>query len=234
MIVPRRSEDRGFFDHGWLKTWHSFSFGDYVDREQMGFGPLRVINQDIVAPGAGFPMHPHRDMEIVTWVLAGALAHRDSLGNGSLIRAGEAQRMSAGTGIEHSEANPSANEPTHLLQIWLRPEQRGLSPGYEQVAFAPEALHNRLCLIADRDGALGAVRLHQQVRVHAARLDPGASVTHDLAPGRIAYLHLATGALTLNGVRLGPGDGARIHAEDRLELHAESSAELLLFDMTEQ
>ena len=232
MILPRRSGDRGHFDHGWLRTWHSFSFADYVDPKEMGYGPLRVINEDIVAPGAGFPMHPHRDMEILTWVLAGAVEHHDSLGNGSVIRPGEAQRMSAGTGIVHSEANPVA-EPTHLLQIWIRPEQRGLTPGYEQVAFEPDSLRNRLCLIASRDGAEGSVTLHQDVRVHAARLDAGNTLTHTLAPGRIAYLHIASGALTLNDARLGPGDGARIRAEEHLDLRAECDTELLLFDMAE-
>jgi redox-sensitive bicupin YhaK (pirin superfamily) len=232
MILPRRSGDRGHFDHGWLRTWHTFSFADYVDPKEMGFGPLRVINEDIVAPGAGFPMHPHRDMEILTWVLAGAVEHHDSLGNGSVIRPGEAQRMSAGTGIVHSEANPVA-EPTHLLQIWIRPEQRGLPPGYEQVAFGPDSLRNRLCLIASRDGAERGVTLHQDVRVYAARLDAGISVPHVLASDRIAYLHVASGALSLNGVRLGPGDGARIRAEERLDLRADSDTELLLFDMAE-
>lgn len=232
MIQPRRSPDRGHFDHGWLETWHTFSFADYVDPKEMGYGPLRVINQDIVAGGAGFPMHPHRDMEILTWVLSGALEHRDSLGNGSIIRPGEAQRMSAGTGIVHSEANPG-DAPTHLLQIWIRPERRGLTPGYEQVAFEPDSLRNRLCLIASRDGAEDSVTLHQDIRVHAARLDAGAMLAHTLAPGRIAYLHVATGNVTLNGVDLAPGDGARIRDENRLELRADSDAELVLFDMTE-
>ncbi len=232
MILPRRSADRGHFDHGWLQTWHTFSFADYVDPREMGFGPLRVINQDIVAPGAGFPMHPHRDMEILTWVLAGAVEHHDSLGNGSVIRPGEAQRMSAGSGIVHSEANP-AEIPTHLLQIWIRPDRRGLTPGYEQVAFAPDSLRDRLRLIASSDGAEGGVTLHQDIRVHAARLSAGAEVNHEIAPGRIAYLHVATGRLTLNEVRLGAGDGARIRDEHRLQLCAESDAELILFDMTE-
>lgn len=232
MIAPRRSEERGYFDHGWLKTWHTFSFADYVDRDQMGYGPLRVINQDIVAPGAGFPMHPHRDMEILTWILAGALEHHDSLGNGSVIRPGEAQRMRAGSGIVHSEANPSDTVATHLLQIWIRPAQRGLPPGYEQVTFAPDDLRDRLCLIASRDGAEGGVAIHQDIRVHAARLDAGANLDHILAPGRIAYLHVATGSVMLNGIRLGPGDGTRIREETRLDLCAESAAELVLFDMS--
>jgi redox-sensitive bicupin YhaK (pirin superfamily) len=231
MILPRRSADRGYFDHGWLKTWHTFSFADYVDPKEMGYGPLRVINQDIVAPGVGFPMHAHRDMEILTWVLQGAVAHRDSLGNDSVIRPGEAQRMRAGRGITHSEMNPSDSEATHLLQIWLRPDRRGLEPGYAQVAFAPECLRDRLCLIAAPEGAAGSVDLHQDARVYVARLAVGAEVTHDLAPGRIAYLHVAGGGLEVNGLALGPGDGARIADEPRLALRATQAGELVLFDM---
>lgn len=232
MIAPRRAADRGHFDHGWLDTWHSFSFGEYVDREQMGFGPLRVINEDFVGPDSGFPMHPHRDMEILTWILSGALAHRDSLGNGSVIRPGDAQRMSAGTGIVHSEANPSPTEPTHLLQIWIRPDTKGIQPGYAQVGFAPEALRDRLCLIASRDGRDGSVTLHQDIGIHAARLSAGKVLEHTLAPDRLAYVQIAKGALSLNGHALSAGDGARVSAESSLKLSATDDCEFLLFEMT--
>ncbi|MDW8324801.1 MAG: pirin family protein [Burkholderiales bacterium] len=231
MITLRPAQARGHADHGWLDTWHSFSFADYYDPQEMGFGSLRVLNEDRIAPGAGFPMHGHRDMEIITWILAGALAHEDSLGNGSVITAGEVQRMSAGTGIRHSERNPSPDEPVHLLQIWIQPARAGLAPGYEQRRIDPAALEGRLGLIASPQGRAGSVILHQDIEVYAARLEPGAGVSHALGAGRLAYLQVARGALSLNGLPLRAGDGAKIRAETELVITATEDAELLLFDM---
>lgn len=230
MIRVRRGEERGHGHHGWLDTYHSFSFADYYDPDYMGFGPLRVINEDRVAPGAGFPTHPHRDMEIVTYILDGALEHKDSLGTGSIIRPGEAQRMSAGTGVRHSEYNPSDAEPVHLLQIWIEPDRRGLTPSYEQKSFAPESLANRLRLIASPDGAEGSVTLHQDARLYAARL-AGGSVTHPLAAGRRAYVHVARGEVVLNDQPLRAGDGAAVEAEVAIRLSASGAGEVLVFDL---
>ena len=232
MIRLRKATERGHFDHGWLDTWHTFSFGEYVDQNEMGFGPLRVLNEDFVAPRGGFPMHPHRDMEILTWILSGSLMHRDSLGNGSTIRPGEIQRMSAGTGIVHSEANASRDEAVHLFQIWIRPEQRGIAPGYEQLAFSPEVLRNALCLVASRDGRGGSVTLHQGVDVYATRLDQGTRIAHGLAPGRLAFVQVARGTVILNGQTLQAGDGAKIQDEVMLEIVSTTDAECLLFDMS--
>jgi redox-sensitive bicupin YhaK (pirin superfamily) len=229
MISIRKSADRGGGNHGWLDSKFSFSFADYHDPRQMGFGPLRVINEDRIAPGAGFPTHPHRDMEILTWVLEGAVAHRDSEGNQAAVRPGELQRMSAGTGIRHSEFNASATDELHLLQIWILPERRGLAPGYEQTRF--DDLDGKLRLVAARDGRDGAVTIHQDAELWATRLGAGQRV--DFAPqrGRVQWVQVARGAVELNGEHLSQGDGAAINDEAALALRAETPAELLLFDM---
>ena len=232
MIEIRPSNQRGAGDHGWLQTRHSFSFADYYDPAFMGFGPLRVINEDHIAPGAGFGAHPHADMEIITYVLSGALAHRDSLGNGSVIRPGEVQRMSAGTGITHSEFNGSETDPVHLLQIWLLPERGGIAPGYEQKAFSKRQRQDQLCLVADRDGRGGALTIHQDVALHACLLGRGKTVTHRFGPGRIGWLQIASGRIGAGGKTLKAGDGAAIAGEDAVTLSAEEDSEFLLFDMT--
>jgi len=233
MITRRPSAERGHFDHGWLDTFHTFSFADYHDPAHMGFRALRVINEDRVAPGRGFGTHPHADMEIVTFVLAGALAHADSMGTGSTIRPGDVQRMSAGTGVTHSEFNASRSEPVHLMQIWILPERRGLRPGYEQKAFPEAERRGRLRLIVSRDGADGSVTLHQDARIYATVLDSGERVTHTLAPGRSAWVQLASGAVRVNGTALAAGDGAAVTGETALELVADGTgrSELLLFDL---
>ncbi|HXE92119.1 MAG TPA: pirin family protein [Terriglobales bacterium] len=231
MIELRPAAERGHANHGWLDTWHTFSFDTYHEPEHMGFRALRVINEDFVAPGAGFPMHPHRDMEIVTYVLEGALQHKDSLGNGSIIRPGDGQRMSAGSGILHSEFNASKTEPVHLLQIWIRPERRGLEPGYEQKEFPLEEKRGRLRPIAARDGREGAVTIHQDVTLYASTLAPGQQVEHTLTPGRHAWLQVARGAVALNGTGLNQGDGAAVSEEEKLTIRAEQDAEILLFDL---
>jgi quercetin 2,3-dioxygenase len=230
-IAFRRADERGHADHGWLDTWHTFSFSDYYDRRFMGFRVLRVINEDFVAPGRGFPTHAHRDMEIITYVLEGALEHRDSLGTGSVIRPGDVQRMSAGTGVRHSEANPSADEPVHLLQIWIEPAREGLAPGYEQKAFADADKRGRLRLVASPDGAEGSVTIHQDARLFATLLGSGQQVVHELRPGRHAWVHVARGTLTLNGEHLGAGDGAAASREGTLTLSGDKDAEALLFDL---
>ncbi len=230
-IMLRPAKERGHADHGWLDTWHTFSFSDYYDPRFMGFRSLRVINEDFVAPGRGFPTHGHRDMEIITYVLEGALQHRDSLGTGSIIRPGEVQRMSAGTGVRHSEANPSSTDPLHLLQIWIEPAALGIEPGYEQTAFSDQDKRARLRLVASPSGAEGSVTIHQDARVYATLLDADQQVAHRLAPGRHAWVHVARGALTLNGERLTAGDGAGISAEASVTLAGEENAEALLFDL---
>jgi redox-sensitive bicupin YhaK (pirin superfamily) len=229
MLTIRPAAARGHAQIDWLDTHHSFSFGDYYDPEHMGFRSLRVINEDHVAPGGGFATHPHRDMEIVTWVLDGALEHRDSLGTGSVIRPGEVQRMSAGTGIRHSEFNASKTAPVHLLQIWLLPERAGLPPSYEQrtVPFSSDALR----LIASPDGRDGAVTIHQNAEIWAGRLASGVSVSHTLAAGRHAWLQVARGDVTLNGTALHAGDGAAVSDESAVTIHADTGAEVLLFDL---
>lgn len=229
MIQLRKSAERGHVDHGWLDTRHTFSFADYYDPAHMGFSALRVINEDFVAPGKGFPTHGHRDMEIITWILDGALEHKDSLGNGSVIRPGDAQRMSAGTGIRHSEFNPSTTEVVHLLQIWLLPNRQGVAPSYEQTHVDDAALANRLCLIASPDGRDGSVTIHQDARVYAARLN-GAEVAHILAPNRRAWVQVARGTVALNGRHLAAGDGAAVENETSLQITGQG-AELLLFDL---
>ena len=231
MIAIRKSEDRGHFDHGWLDTYHTFSFGDYHDRAHMAFRSLRVLNEDRVAPGMGFGEHGHRDMEIITYVLEGALEHRDGLGNGSSIRPGELQRMSAGTGIMHAEANPSATEPVHLLQIWIVPDRRGLPPGYEQRALDMEETRGRFRLVASPDGRDGALTVHQDVRLSLATLAEGESVRHELAPGRYAWVQVTRGGVDLNGEILKAGDGAAVSEETSLTIAASRPAEVLLFDL---
>jgi len=231
MIILRPHDQRGHADHGWLNSWHSFSFGDYYDPQEMGWSELRVINDDSVAPGAGFPTHGHQDMEIVSYVLEGALEHKDSLGNGSVIRPGDVQRMSAGRGIRHSEFNASDAAPVHFLQIWIQPAQRGIEPGYEQKYFASEEKRDRLRLLASGDGRDGSVTLHQDASLYAGVISPGASLAFDLPAGRKAYVHLARGKMRLNGQAMATGDGAKIADEPRLEFVGEGEAEVLVFDL---
>lgn len=231
MTTLRHAEDRGHFDFGWLDTRHTFSFGDYLDPEHMGFRSLRVINEDRVQPAQGFGTHGHGDMEILTWVLSGALEHRDSLGTHGIIRPGEAQVMSAGTGIRHSEFNASDTEPVHFLQIWILPERTGLAPRYDQVAFSEADLRNRLCLIASPDGALGSVKVFQDVAISAARLEAGQAIEAVLRPGRSGYLQVATGSLALEGFVLNAGDGARIEDATTFTMTAQSASECLFFDL---
>ncbi len=231
MIAIRPAAERGHADHGWLDTRHTFSFASYHDPRHMGFRSLRVINEDRVKPGEGFGTHAHRDMEILTWVLEGALGHKDSMGNGSVIRPGDLQRMSAGTGVTHSEFNPSPEAPVHFLQIWLLPRERGLPPGYEQKRFPQEERRGRLRLIAAGDGRDGAVTIHQDADLWTALFQPNESVRHALAPGRYAWLHVARGAVRLNGSTLGAGDGAAVSDEAALEIAGAARAEVLLFDL---
>lgn len=240
MVTLRAANERGHANHGWLDTNHTFSFANYHDPRHMGFRALRVINEDRVQPGAGFGAHPHRDMEIISYVLEGELEHKDSLGNGSVIRAGEVQRMSAGTGIVHSEFNPSATQPMHFFQIWIEPHSAGLAPGYEQMALEPEMLRGKLHLIAspvDATGAEsagngeGAVRIHQDVKLYAARLAEGDEVRHTLLPGRHGWLQMAAGEITLNGTAMTDSDGAAISDESELVIRAGRETELLLFDL---
>jgi redox-sensitive bicupin YhaK (pirin superfamily) len=231
MITIRPSNQRGGGDYGWLNTRHSFSFDQYYDPKFMGFRSLRVINEDFVQPGHGFPMHPHRDMEIITYLLEGALEHNDSMGNGSIIRPGDGQRMSAGRGVRHSEANPSKTEAAHLLQIWIQPNERGLEPSYEQKEFPSEEKRGKLRLIAGPDGEDGSVTIHQDARLYVSLLSPGQQVQHDLAPGRYAWLQVAKGAVELNGKPLSQGDGAAVSEESRLTIKGTKDAEILLFDL---
>lgn len=231
MIVVRDRDRRGRTQLGWLDSRHTFSFGDYHDPNHMGFRSLRVINDDRVIPGAGFGTHGHRDMEIVSYVLSGALSHRDSLGTGSVIRPGEVQRMSAGTGITHSEFNHSRSEPVHFLQIWILPDSTGLAPGYEQKEFPRGERTNRFRLVADRQGTDGAVTIHQDVQIFAADLEPHHTLTHAFAPGRFGWLQVATGLVLLDGDELREGDGAAISAEPSIALTTPVGAELLLFTL---
>jgi redox-sensitive bicupin YhaK (pirin superfamily) len=227
MIIVRPANARGHADYGWLKTWHSFSFADYYDPAEMGWGALRVINEDIVAPGQGFPMHGHRDMEIVTVILSGALEHRDSMGNGEVIRPGEIQRMSAGTGVRHSEFNPSPSEPTHLLQIWLQPAVAGRTPGYEQRTIAAKP---GFVWLASPDGREGSATLGQDATLQRGRLAAGERAVTAVAPDRHGYVHVIDGALSVNGVALSRGDGAKLRGETQLEFVADTDADYLLFD----
>lgn len=231
MIYVRKSSERGHFDHGWLNTYHTFSFDQYYDPRFMGFRSLRVINEDFVAPARGFPTHAHRDMEIITYILEGALEHRDSMGNGSTIRPGDVQRMSAGTGVRHSEANPSQTESVHLLQIWIVPAEQSIAPGYEQTSFTEDERHGRLKLVASSDGREGSVTIHQDASLYASLLGESQEVTHELAAGRSAWVQVARGSVEVNGEQLEQGDGAAVSEERRLTIVGREAAEILLFDL---
>ncbi|HEV7860829.1 MAG TPA: pirin family protein [Pyrinomonadaceae bacterium] len=231
MITVRDAKDRGHFNFGWLDTNHTFSFGDYYDPRFMGFRSLRVINEDRVHPGRGFPTHPHRDMEIITYVLEGSLEHKDSMGTGSVIRPGEVQRMSAGSGITHSESNSSREESVHLLQIWIMPDTYGIRPSYEQKMYAAEEKQGRLRLIASPDGRDDSVKIHQDTSLYAALLEKGQEVVHGLNAKRHAWVQVARGAVSLNGQLLSQGDGAAVSDEQALAIVGQESAEVLLFDL---
>jgi redox-sensitive bicupin YhaK (pirin superfamily) len=231
MITIRKAEERGHFDFGWLNTYHTFSFGDYYDPKHVRFRSLRVINEDFVQAGHGFPTHGHRDMEIITYILQGALEHRDSMGTGSIIRRGDAQRMSAGTGVTHSEANPSKDEPVHLLQIWIFPAEQDMQPDYEEKKFSDDEKRNKLRLIVSPEGSEGSVRIHQDAKIYASLLDEGREVQHTLGEGRSAWLQVAAGSVTLNGVALKQGDGAAMREESDVRIAANEPAEVLLFDL---
>ncbi len=231
MITLRPAGARGHFDFGWLDTHHTFSFGEYFEPEHEQFRALRVLNEDRVQPGKGFGTHGHRDMEILTWVLSGALEHRDSLGTHGIIRPGEAQVMSAGTGIRHSEFNASATEPVHFLQIWMLPKQGGLTPRYDQVAFQDAELSEGLQLIASADGANGSVLIHQDLKVYVARMDAGRELQVTLPPGRAGFLQVAKGSVSLNGQAMHAGDGARIEGESTLSVKATAASEILFFEL---
>lgn len=231
MIEIRKSDERGYADHGWLKSYHSFSFADYYDPRHVQFGPLRVINEDRVAPGMGFGTHGHRDMEIISYVLDGELAHKDSIGNGSVIRPGDVQRMSAGTGVRHSEYNHAAHDTTHFLQIWVIPAENGIEPGYEERNFPVEEKRGKLRLVVSPDGAEGSVVIHQDARLYAGLFDGDEGATLAIAPGRRAYVHVARGAITVNGQALGAGDAAKLEAVEAITLTQGSKAEVLVFDL---
>ena len=232
MITIRRSQDRGHFNHGWLETYHTFSFADYYDPDHMGFGPLRVMNEDRIDPGMGFDTHPHRDMEILTYILAGVLEHKDSMGNGTVIEAGQVQRMTAGTGVMHSEFNPSQTQSAHLYQIWIKPREKGLSPSYEQKSFSATDSPGELVLIGSQDGREGSVTVHQDVDLYLlGGLADAQEQAYKLAPGRQAWLQVLRGQVSLNGHELNQGDGAAISQEDLLTLTASADSELLLFDL---
>jgi redox-sensitive bicupin YhaK (pirin superfamily) len=227
----RRSNERGYADHGWLKSFHTFSFADYFDPQHVEFGPLRVINEDRVQAGAGFGTHGHKDMEIISYVLAGELAHKDSMGNGSTIRPGDVQRMSAGSGVRHSEFNPSTGEPVHFLQIWIQPDARGIEPSYEEKRFSEEEKRGRLRIIASPDQADGSVLIHQDARVYAGLFDGSERATLRVKPGRRIYVHVARGAVTANDVALNTGDALKVTGAEELVLEQGSQAEVLVFDL---
>ena len=227
----RKADERGHANHGWLDSYHSFSFADYHDPRHMGFGALRVINEDRVAPGSGFGTHGHRDMEIITYVLEGELGHKDSIGNGSVIRPGDVQRMSAGSGIRHSEYNHAQTEQTHFLQIWIEPNVRGIAPGYEEKRFEVADKRGRLRLVASPDGADGSVLIHQDARLYVGLFDGGETATLDLAPGRRAYVHVARGSVSVNGVALAAGDALKVSDEATVVLDVGKEAEVLVFDL---
>jgi quercetin 2,3-dioxygenase len=231
MITIRKANERGHFDHGWLNTYHTFSFDQYYDPRYMGFRTLRVINEDSVSPGRGFPTHGHRDMEIITYVLEGALQHQDNMGNGSVIRPGEVQRMTAGTGVRHSEQNASQTEPVHFLQIWILPDTVGLQPSYEQKSFSEDERRNKLRLIASSDGREGAVTIHQDIGLYASIIEPGAKVLHSMKATRYGWLQVARGSVDLNGERVDHGDSAVIVGESDLEIAGQGRSEILLFDL---
>lgn len=231
MIRLRKAAERGHFDHGWLNTYHTFSFGDYYDPAHVGFRSLRVINDDRVQPGQGFGMHGHRDMEIVTYVLEGALEHKDSMGNGSIIRAGQLQRMSAGTGVRHSEFNPSESDSVHLYQIWLLPDQKGLKPSYEELALTEVEKHGRFRLVASPDGGNGSLTIHQDARLYLAALLPGQAVTHQIERGRAAWFQVLQGTVKYLGNVLSAGDGVAIWDENSVAVEAIVPSEVLLFDL---
>jgi quercetin 2,3-dioxygenase len=231
VITLRKSNDRGHANHGWLDSFHTFSFAGYYDPREMGFGSLRVINEDRVQAGMGFGTHPHRDMEIISYVLEGELEHKDSMGTGSVIRPGDVQRMSAGTGVTHSEYNPSKSNPVHFLQIWIEPNQAGVKPSYEQKRIDTDEKKGRLRLVASPEGAEGSVHINQNARVYASVLDGADAVTHVLPAGHKAYVHVARGSVEINGQKLGVGDGAKIANEPELRLANGKAAEVLLFDM---
>ncbi len=231
MLQIRKSEDRGVANFGWLDSRHSFSFGHYYDPKHVGFGPLRVINEDKVAPGQGFGTHGHRDMEIISYVLSGALEHKDSMGNGSVLHYGDVQRMTAGTGVRHSEYNHSNREGVHFLQIWIEPAQAGIAPGYEEKHFTPESKTGALRLVASPDGRDGSVLVHQDAFIYASILNGGDAVVHALAAGRQAYVHVIRGTLTVNGAELKGGDAAKISGEASVTLSGADNVEVLLFDL---
>ena len=231
MITVRPAGERGGADHGWLNTRHTFSFSSYHDPRHMGYRNLRVINEDRVAPGRGFGEHGHRDMEILSYVVSGGLEHRDSIGNGAVVRPHEWQRMTAGTGVRHSEANASADEPVHFYQIWILPEAEGIRPSYEQKLFPPEEKAGRLRLVASGDAREGSLKVHQDVSVYNALLKEGEAVEHRLGPGRNAWLQVVRGSVELNGNRLGAGDGAAVSGESALAIRAAEDSEVILFDL---
>jgi redox-sensitive bicupin YhaK (pirin superfamily) len=231
MITLRKASERGHANHGWLDSFHSFSFADYYDPAHMGFGALRVINEDRVQPGMGFGTHGHRDMEILSYVLEGRLEHKDSMGNGSIIAPGDIQRMSAGRGVLHSEYNPSREEAVHFLQIWIEPSVRGLAPGYEQAHVDDAAKRGRLAFIAGPEGSGAAVAIHQDARVYAATLAGAQQVRHEIAPRRRAYVHVARGRVDVNGIGLGSGDAAKLEGESGVEIGNGERAEILVFDL---
>ena len=231
MVEIRRAAERGHAQHGWLDSWHSFSFADYHDPAHMGYGALRVINEDRIQPGTGFGTHGHRDMEIISYVLAGAIGHKDSMGTGSIIVPGDVQRMSAGRGVQHSEFNHSKDGVTHFLQIWIEPSVRGIAPGYEQKHFEAADKRGRLRLVASPDGADGSVTIHQDARIYAALIEGAESARHALAPGRNAYVHVVRGKLRVNGTPLEAGDAAKMTGVAEIVLEQGASAEVLVFDL---
>jgi len=231
MVEIRHAEERGYADHGWLKSFHSFSFAGYHDPEHMGFGPLRVINEDRVAGGAGFGAHPHHDMEIISYVLSGSLEHKDSMGTGSVIRPGDVQRMSAGSGVLHSEYNPSADEPVHFLQIWIEPDRTGIDPEYEQTFFSDAAKRGKLCVVASPDGRDGSMRINTDSLLFAALVDGEERLDYAIAAGRKVYVHVVDGSISINGETLKSGDALKIRDEARITIERGRNAELLLFDL---
>jgi redox-sensitive bicupin YhaK (pirin superfamily) len=231
MVEVRNSSERGYADHGWLKSFHTFSFADYYDPANMGFGALRVINEDRVQPGMGFGTHGHQNMEIISYVLDGALEHKDSMGNGSVIRPGDVQRMSAGTGVRHSEFNHSKLDVVHFLQIWIEPDVNGIEPGYEEKHFDVASRRGQLRLIASRDARAGSAKIHQDADVYAALVDGGERIAHDLKPGRRAYVHVARGSVEVNGHALAAGDALKATGEARIVIEKGAQAEVLLFEL---